>query len=74
VRCGCGTTIACAQFTATEYEVPITQQEYFRFFPVFNNPEDPTRRMKPNPSAFTKEQERQNATWQRKNPKRWRRS
>ena len=34
-----GTTMACAQCHTHKYD-PITQEEYFRFFALFNNTED----------------------------------
>ncbi len=37
-----GTTMACAQCHTHKYD-PITQEEYFRFFAVFNNTEDADR-------------------------------
>jgi len=59
-----GTTMACAQCHSHKYD-PITQQEYFRFFAFFNNTEDADRKDEaPILSQFTKEQERQKATWQ----------
>lgn len=38
-----GTTMACAQCHTHKYD-PITQEEYFRFFAVFNNTRDADRR------------------------------
>lgn len=38
-----GTTMACAQCHTHKYD-PITQEEYFRFFAIFNNTEDADRR------------------------------
>lgn len=38
-----GTTMACAQCHTHKYD-PITQEEYFRFFAVFNNTQDADRR------------------------------
>ena len=38
-----GTTIACAQCHTHKYD-PITQEEYFRFFAIFNNTADADRR------------------------------
>jgi hypothetical protein len=59
-----GTTMACAQCHSHKYD-PITQQEYFRFFAFFNNTEDADKKDEsPILSQFTKEQERQKATWQ----------
>jgi hypothetical protein len=59
-----GTTMACAQCHSHKYD-PISQQEYFQFFALFNNTEDADRKDE-NPilSQFTKEQERQKAAWQ----------
>jgi hypothetical protein len=59
-----GTTMACAQCHTHKFD-PITQQDYFRFFAFFNNTEDADRKDEaPILSQFTKEQERQKATWQ----------
>ena len=38
-----GTTMACAQCHTHKYD-PITQEEYFRFFAIFNNTQDADRR------------------------------
>lgn len=54
-----GTTMACAQCHTHKYD-PITQEEYFRFFAVFNNTEDADRRNEsPTIQIFTEEQRRQ---------------
>jgi hypothetical protein len=59
-----GTTMACAQCHSHKYD-PISQQEYFQFFAFFNNTEDADKKDEsPILSQFTKEQERQKATWQ----------
>lgn len=59
-----GTTMACAQCHSHKYD-PITQEEYFRFFAFFNNTEDADKKDEsPILSQFTKEQERQKASWQ----------
>jgi len=59
-----GTTMACAQCHSHKYD-PLTQQEYFRLFAFFNNTEDADKKDEsPILSQFTKEQERQKATWQ----------
>lgn len=59
-----GTTMACAQCHSHKYD-PITQQEYFRFFAFFNNTEDADKKDEsPILSQFTKEQDRQKASWQ----------
>ncbi|MCR9202249.1 MAG: DUF1553 domain-containing protein [Planctomycetaceae bacterium] len=51
-----GTTMACAQCHTHKYD-PITQEEYFQFFAVFNNTEDADRRNEsPTISIFTSEQ------------------
>ncbi|MBW8883906.1 MAG: DUF1553 domain-containing protein, partial [Planctomycetia bacterium] len=56
--------MACAQCHSHKYD-PITQQEYFRFFAFFNNTEDADKKDEsPIFSQFTKEQERQKASWQ----------
>lgn len=54
-----GTTMACAQCHTHKYD-PITQEEYFRFFAVFNNTEDADRRNEsPTIPIFTDEQIRE---------------
>ncbi len=59
-----GTTMACAQCHSHKYD-PISQQEYFQFFAFFNNTEDADKKDEsPILSQFTKEQERQKASWQ----------
>jgi hypothetical protein len=59
-----GTTINCAQCHDHKYD-PITQEEYFRFFALFNNTEDADRTDEaPVLSLFTKDQKRQRQQWQ----------
>src|SRR5690606_18355494 len=54
-----GTTIACAQCHSHKFD-PITQEEYFRMFAIFNNTEDAdVRDEAPLFSRFTDEQRRQ---------------
>ena len=51
-----GTTIACAQCHTHKYD-PITQEEYFKFFAIFNNSQDADRRNEsPVISVWTDEQ------------------
>lgn len=59
-----GTTIACAQCHNHKYD-PISQEEFFRFFAIFNNTEDADRGDEsPLLSFYTAEQEKSRATWQ----------
>ncbi|MEZ6130344.1 MAG: DUF1553 domain-containing protein [Planctomycetaceae bacterium] len=54
-----GTTMACAQCHTHKYD-PITQEEYFRFFAIFNNTEDADRRDEsPLVEIYTEEQKQQ---------------
>lgn len=54
-----GTTIMCAQCHDHKYD-PISQEEYFRFFAIFNNTEDADRTDEaPVLSTLTRDQERQ---------------
>lgn len=54
-----GTTMACAQCHTHKYD-PITQEEYFRFFAIFNNTEDADRRDEsPVVQVYTDEQRQQ---------------
>ncbi|MFY9254245.1 MAG: DUF1553 domain-containing protein [Fuerstiella sp.] len=56
-----GTTMACAQCHTHKYD-PITQDEYFRFFAVFNNTQDADRRDEsPLVQIYTDEQLRHKA-------------
>ncbi len=56
-----GTTIACAQCHDHKYD-PITQQEYFQFFAIFNNTEDADRGDEsPVLKIYTDEQRQQHA-------------
>ncbi len=58
-----GTTMACAQCHSHKFD-PITQHEYFQFLAFFDNTEDADKKDEsPILSQFTKEQERQKATW-----------
>ena len=58
-----GTTMACAQCHTHKYD-PITQEEYFRFFAIFNNSEDADRRDEsPLVEVWTDEQKKQEADW-----------
>lgn len=51
-----GTTMACAQCHTHKYD-PISQDEYFQFFAIFNNTEDADRRDEsPRIQIFTEEQ------------------
>ena len=59
-----GTTINCAQCHSHKYD-PISQEEYFKFFAVFNNTEDADRREEsPLLDVYTAEQRQQQAAWQ----------
>lgn len=59
-----GTTMACAQCHSHKYD-PITQEEYFRFFAIFNNTEDADRRNEsPLLDIYTEQQREQKAAWQ----------
>ncbi len=54
-----GTTMACAQCHTHKYD-PITQEEYFRFFAIFNNTQDADRRDEsPLLQIYTTEQKQQ---------------
>ena len=58
-----GTTIACAQCHTHKFD-PITQEEYFRFFAIFNNSEDADRRDEsPLVEVWTDEQRQNEAAW-----------
>ncbi|MCA9145591.1 MAG: DUF1553 domain-containing protein [Planctomycetaceae bacterium] len=58
-----GTTMACAQCHTHKYD-PITQEEYFRFFAIFNNSEDADRRDEsPLVEVWTDEQRKQESDW-----------
>lgn len=60
-----GTTIACAQCHSHKYD-PITQEEYFRLFALFNNTADnDSRDEQPLLSFYTDEQKRQRGEWER---------
>ena len=59
-----GTTMACAQCHSHKYD-PITQEEYFRFFAIFNNTDDADRRDEsPLHSVWSDEQQQQRSNWQ----------
>ncbi|MEO1996674.1 MAG: DUF1549 domain-containing protein, partial [Planctomycetaceae bacterium] len=59
-----GTTIRCAQCHNHKYD-PITQEEYFRFFAIFNQSTDADRRdEQPLLSVLTEPQEREKLAWQ----------
>ncbi|MBC8351071.1 MAG: DUF1553 domain-containing protein [Planctomycetes bacterium] len=56
-----GTTMACAQCHTHKFD-PITQEEYFRFFAIFNNSEDADRRDEsPLVNLFSESQEEKKA-------------
>ncbi|MEP3479277.1 MAG: DUF1553 domain-containing protein [Fuerstiella sp.] len=58
-----GTTMACAQCHTHKYD-PLTQEEYFQFYAVFNNTQDADRRDEsPVLSLFTNEQKQQRSEW-----------
>ncbi len=59
-----GTTMACAQCHTHKYD-PITQEEYFRLFAIFNNTQDADRRDEsPLLAITTAEQEQQRTGWE----------
>jgi hypothetical protein len=56
-----GTTMACAQCHTHKYD-PITQEEYFKFFAIFNNTQDADRRDEsPLIQIYTDDQKQQKA-------------
>jgi len=56
-----GTTIACAQCHDHKYD-PLSQEEYFKMFAIFNNTEDADRRNEsPFVSIFSEEQKKKRA-------------
>ena len=58
-----GTTIACAQCHTHKYD-PITQEEYFRMFAIFNNTEDSDKRdERPFLLLHSREQKERKARW-----------
>jgi hypothetical protein len=58
-----GTTMACAQCHNHKYD-PISQEDYFRFFALFNNTEDADKKDEsPILALWSEEQERQKAAW-----------
>jgi hypothetical protein len=59
-----GTTMGCAQCHTHKYD-PISQEEYFRFFAIFNNTADADRRDEsPLLEIYTDQQKQQKADWQ----------
>lgn len=59
-----GTTMACAQCHTHKYD-PLTQEEYFQFYAVFNNTEDADRRNEsPTLPLFTEQQKQNKTKWQ----------
>ncbi len=59
-----GTTIACAQCHNHKYD-PISQEEFFRVFDIFNQSEDADRRDEsPLLSYYTSEQKQQRSAWE----------
>jgi len=60
-----GTTMACAQCHTHKYD-PITHEDYFRVFAIFNNTEDADRRDEaPVIALMTPAQKQQQAVWER---------
>ena len=58
-----GTTMACAQCHSHKYD-PITQEDYFRFFAIFNNSEDADRRDEsPLVEVWSDEQRKNETAW-----------
>ncbi len=58
-----GTTIHCAQCHDHKFD-PISQEEFFRLFAIFNNSEDADRRdERPLVQLWTDEQKKQKASW-----------
>lgn len=61
-----GTTIACAQCHTHKYD-PITQNEYFQLYAIFNNTQDADRSDEaPTLPIFTEEQQVQRQKWQQR--------
>lgn len=59
-----GTTINCAQCHNHKYD-PISQEEFFRMFAIFNNTEDADRRNEsPLVEIWTEEQQQQKEEWE----------
>lgn len=59
-----GTTLACAQCHSHKYD-PISQEEYFRVFAIFNNTEDADRKDEsPTLPLFSSAQQAQRQAWQ----------
>lgn len=59
-----GTTMGCAQCHTHKYD-PLTQEEYFQFYAVFNNTQDADRRNEsPTLPLFTAEQKQKREQWQ----------
>jgi mono/diheme cytochrome c family protein len=64
-----GTTMACAQCHTHKYD-PITHEDYFRVFAIFNNTQDADRKDEsPTIGILTPEQLRQQEEWQREKEK-----
>ncbi len=60
-----GTTMACAQCHTHKYD-PITHEDYFRVFAIFNNTEDADRRDEtPVVTLMTAAQKQQQAAWEK---------
>ncbi len=58
-----GTTMACAQCHTHKYD-PITQEEYFRMFAIFNNTEDSDKRNEqPTIPLYSARQQEQKRRW-----------
>jgi hypothetical protein len=58
-----GTTMACAQCHSHKYD-PISQEDYFKVFAIFNNTADADRRDEaPTLDLYTAEQREQSARW-----------
>ena len=58
-----GTTIACAQCHSHKYD-PLSQEEFFKLFAIFNNTEDADRGDEsPLYSRMTEEQQKQSQAW-----------
>lgn len=61
-----GTTMACAQCHTHKYD-PLTQEEYFQFYAVFNNTQDADRRNEsPTLPLFTEQQKQNRTEWQQR--------
>jgi mono/diheme cytochrome c family protein len=61
-----GVTMACAQCHTHKYD-PLTHEEYFKLFAIFNQSEDADRRDEsPFIELFTEEQKQQKAQWEQR--------